>query len=48
MGGDVGLDEDTNIVRVMLPDSDGSLLRLNDNGGLVLRAFFGASGGERT
>ena len=42
--GDVNLDGDTNIVRVMLPNSDGSLLRLNDNGGLVLRDFFGALG----
>ena len=42
--GDVALDNDTNIIRVMVPNSDGSLLRLNDNGGLLLREFFGQSG----
>ena len=42
--GDVNLDDDTSITRVMLPNSDGSLLRLNDDGGLTLRDFFGASG----
>ena len=42
--GDVPLDDDTSITRVMLPNSDGSLLRLNDNGGLTLRDFFGQSG----
>ena len=42
--GDVNLDDETSIVRVMLPNSDGSLLRLNDNGGLTLRDFFGQSG----
>ena len=42
--GDVNLDDDTSITRVMLPNSDGSLLRLNDNGGLTLRNFFGQTG----
>ena len=42
--GDVDIDDVTRIVRVMLPNSDGSLLRLNDNGGLVLRDFFGQTG----
>ena len=42
--GDVALDNDTNIIRVMVPNSDGSLLRLNDNGGLLLSEFFGQSG----
>ena len=46
--GDVNLDDDTSITRVMLPNSDGSLLRFNDsdgdNGGLVLRDFFGQTG----
>ena len=42
--GDVAFDNDTNIIRVMVPNSDGSLLRLNDNGGLLLRDFFGQSG----
>ena len=42
--GDVSLDDDTRIVRVMAPNSDRSLLRLNDNGGLLLREFFGPSG----
>ena len=46
--GDVAFDDDTSITRVMLPNSDGSLLRLNDsdgdNDGLVLRDFFGQSG----
>ena len=42
--GDVNLDADTRIIRVMLPNSDGSLLRLNDNGGLTLRDFFGQTG----
>ena len=28
----------------MVPNSDGSLLRLNDNGGLLLSEFFGQSG----
>ena len=42
--GDVDLNENTRIVRVMAPNSDGSLLRLNDNGGLTLRDFFGPSG----
>ena len=47
VGGDVNLDGDTRIIRVMLPNNDSSLLRLNDDGadgGLVLRDFFGASG----
>ena len=41
---DVNLDEDTRIVRVMLPERDGSLLRLNDDGGVVMRRYFGPSG----
>ena len=43
--GEVLLGEDSSIVRVMLPQSDGSLLRLNDGGPLVLRDYFGSSGG---
>ena len=42
--GDVNLDDDTRILRVMLPNSDGSLLRLNDHGGLILSDFFGQAG----
>ena len=42
--GEVLLDEGSSIVRVMLPKSDGSLLRLNDGGPLVLRDYFGSSG----
>ena len=42
--GDVDLDDETSIVRVMLPNTDGSLLRLNDGGGLTLRDFFGQTG----
>ena len=42
--GEVDIDDNTSITRVMLPNSDGSLLRLNDNGGLTLRDFFGQSG----
>ena len=43
--GEVLLGEGSSIVRVMLPESDGSLLRLNDDGPLVLRDYFGSSGG---
>ena len=43
--GDVLLGEGSSIVRVMLPQSDGSLLRLNVDGPLVLRDYFGSSGG---
>ena len=43
--GEALLGEDSSIVRVMLPKSDGSLLRLNDGGPLVLRDYFGSSGG---
>ena len=42
--GEVLLGEGSSIVRVMLPQSDGSLLRLNDGGPLVLRDYFGSSG----
>ena len=45
--GEVVLDNDTSLVRVMVPNSNGSLLRLNDDGtsaGLVMRDFFGAGG----
>ena len=42
--GDVALDAGSRIVRVMVPDRNGSLLRLNDDGPLVLREFFGESG----
>ena len=42
--GDVNLSADSKIVRVMAPDRNGSLLRLNDDGPLVLRAYFGESG----
>ena len=43
--GEVLLGEGSSIVRVMLPQSDGSLLRLNVDGPLVLRDYFGSSGG---
>ena len=42
--GGVDLGADSQIVRVMVPKRNGSLLRLNDNGPLVLREFFGESG----
>ena len=42
--GDVDLSADSKIVRVMVPGRNGSLLRLNDDGPLVLRAWFGESG----
>ena len=42
--GDVNLSADSKIVRVMVPNRNGSLLRLNDDGPLVLRAYFGVSG----
>ena len=42
--GDVDLDDGSDVVRVMAAASDGSLLRLNDGGPLVLRDFFGGSG----
>ena len=42
--GDVEFDEDTRIVRVMLPERDGSLLRLNDDGGVAMERYFGRSG----
>ena len=42
--GEVLLGEGSSIVRVMLPKSDGSLLRLNVDGPLVLRDYFGSSG----
>ena len=47
--GDVVLDGDTSLIRVMVPNADGSLLRLNDgdgNGsdGVLLRDFFAQSG----
>ena len=42
--GEALLGEGSSIVRVMLPQSDGSLLRLNDGGPLVLRDYFGSSG----
>ena len=42
--GEALLDEGSSIVRVMLPQSDGSLLRLNVDGPLVLRDYFGSSG----
>ncbi len=42
--GDVNLSADSKIVRVMVPNRNGSLLRLNDHGPLVLRAYFGVSG----
>ena len=42
--GDVDLSADTKIVRVMVPARNGSLLRLNDDGPLVLGAWFGESG----
>ena len=42
--GDVAVDETSRIVRVMKPRRDGSLLRLNDDGALKLKDFFGGSG----
>ena len=42
--GDVNLSADSKIVRVMVPNRNGSLLRLNDDGPLVLSAYFGVSG----
>ena len=42
--GDVDLSADSKIARVMVPRRNGSLLRLNDDGPLVLRAWFGESG----
>ena len=42
--GDVALDVGSRIVRVMAPNRNGSLLRLNDDGPLVLREFFGEAG----
>ena len=42
--GDVDLSADSKIARVMVPARNGSLLRLNDDGPLVLRAWFGESG----
>ena len=42
--GDVDLSADSKIARVMAPARNGSLLRLNDDGPLVLRAWFGESG----
>ena len=44
VSGDVELAEGSRVVRVMVPKSDGSWLRLNDDGPLVLREFFGPSG----
>ena len=46
--GDVALDDGSRIVRVMAPNHDGSLLRLNDDGPLGLKEFFGNSGGDLT
>ena len=42
--GDVALDDGSSVVRVMAPNRNGSLLRLNDDGPLALREFFGESG----
>ena len=42
--GGAGLDDDTSIVRVMVPKSDGSLLWLNDNGGSLMKDYFCQSG----
>ena len=42
--GDVDLSADSKIARVMVPRRNGSLLRLNDDGPLVLRAWLGESG----
>ena len=42
--GGVDLSADSKIVRVMAPARNGSLLRLNDDGSLVLREFFDESG----
>ena len=44
VAGDVALDDDSSVVRVMVPNRNGSLLRLNDDGPLVMRAFFGSGG----
>ena len=42
--GNTDLDDNSRIVRVMAPHQDGSLLRLNDDGPLVMRDFFAESG----
>ena len=42
--GDIALSDDSNINRVMVTQSDGSLFRLNDNGSLVLRDHFAQAG----
>ena len=42
--GAVDLSADSKIARVMVPARNGSLLRLNDDGPLVLRAYLGESG----
>ena len=44
VAGDVALDDGSSVVRVVVPSSDGSLLRLNDNGPLVMRDFFDTGG----
>ena len=44
LAGDVELVLGSDISRIMSPRTDGSLLRLNDDGPLALRDFFGASG----
>ena len=44
VAGDVALDDGSSVVRVVVPNSDGSLLRLNDNGPLVMGDFFGTGG----
>ena len=44
VSGDIALSEDTSISRIMVPNTDGSLLRLNHNGSLVFRDYIDASG----
>ena len=47
VNGDIALSDDSNINRVMVTQSDGSLFRLNDNGSLVLRDHFAEAGSGR-
>ena len=44
ISGDIALSDDSSINRIMAPQLDGALFRLNDNGPLVLRDHFAQSG----
>ena len=44
VAGDLELADGSSISRIMTPESDGSLLRFNDDGPLSLRDYFGGSG----